>query len=334
MGAFHSVSRMLRGTLACMVLVLLLGSGVAHAQGVANRLPAMTKIKALSVPYFALEFIAAEREFFKKYNLDVEFVTQVAQGTAGIPAILAGHVQTGQGYGASTILQSRAGGANIVAVYAGITSTYGDFRFYTLADSGIKSAKGLIGKTFGISNFGTYADIALLAYLAKESVDVSQLKRLSVPLPSMCQALLARQIDVVAMYSLFYIPCEKENPGKVVMLAKDSDAIAPAAKLYSSYVFTEDYMRDNPGVVRAYVAALREAADFVNKNGETAKQIIAKRTGLPADRLFVPTFAKDGCFDMGAAADWVKVMETHNAIKPGSVTPTGWVTNRFNDACK
>ncbi|MBM3347868.1 MAG: hypothetical protein FJY55_15455, partial [Betaproteobacteria bacterium] len=124
----------LRTMLAC-AMMLLLGSGVAQAQTVANRLPAMTKIKALSVPYFALEFIAADRDFFKKYNLDVEFVTQVAQGVAGIPALLAGHVQTGQGFGASTILQSRAGGANIVAVYAGITSTYGDFRFYTLADS-------------------------------------------------------------------------------------------------------------------------------------------------------------------------------------------------------
>ena len=333
MGTFKWSGSNLIRALACAMMVLL-GSSVAQAQTVANRLPAMTKIKALSVPYFALEFIAADRDFFKKYNLDVEFVTQVAQGTAGIPAILAGHVQTGQGSGASTILQARAGGANIVAVYAGITSTYGDFRFYTLADSGIKSAKGLIGKTFGINNLGTYADIALLAYLAKESIDVSQLKRLAVPLPSMCQALLAKQVDVVAMYSLFYIPCERENPGKVVMLAKDSDAIAPAARLYSAYVFTEEYIRDNPGVVRAYVAALRDAADYVNKNGEAAKQIIATRTKIPADRLFVPTFAKDGCIDVGAAAEWVKVMETHNAIKPGSVSPTGWVTNRYNDACK
>ena len=153
---YRLLSRSMRG----LTLLALLASTAVFAQGkVDPKLPSMTKIKSLSVPYFALEFIAAERDMFKKYNLDVEFVTQVAQGAAGIPAIVAGHVQTGQGFGIPPILQARAGGARVTAVYAGITSTYGDFRFYTLADSGIKNAKGLAGKSFGINNFGTYADI-------------------------------------------------------------------------------------------------------------------------------------------------------------------------------
>ena len=312
-----------------------LASAPVHAQGGPNpKLPSMTKIKALSVPYFALEFIAAERDFFKKYNLDVEFVTQVAQGSAGIPAIVAGHVQTGQGFGAPPILQARAGGARVTAVYAGITSTYGDFRFYTLADSGIKSAKGLVGRSFGINNFGTYADIALLAYLAKDAIDVTKVRRLTVPLPSMCQALLSKQVDAVAMYSLFYVPCEKDNAGKVVVLAKDSDAIPAAARLYSAYVFADDYIRDNPGVIRAYVAAMRDAADYVNKNAEASKQIIAKRTGISTDKMVVPTFAKDGCIDTTAAAEWVNVMVAHKAIQAGAIAPTIWVTNSFNGACK
>jgi ABC-type nitrate/sulfonate/bicarbonate transport system substrate-binding protein len=320
---------LLAGALGC------LAPSLAPAQGAADpKLPAMTKIKALSVPYFALEFIAADRDLYKKYNLDVEFVTQVAQGAAGIPAIVAGHVQTGQGFGVPPILQARAGGARVTAVYAGITSTYGDFRFYTLADSGIKTAKQLVGRSFGINNFGTYADIALLAFLAKDSVDVSQVRRLTVPLPTMCQALLSKQVDAVAMYSLFYVPCEKDNAGKVVVLAKDSDAIPAAAKLYSAYVFADDYIRENPGVVRAYIAAMRDAADYVNKNAEAAKQIITKRTGITADKMIVPTFAKDGCIDTQAAAQWVDVMVAHKAIAAGSASPTNWVNNSLNGACK
>jgi ABC-type nitrate/sulfonate/bicarbonate transport system substrate-binding protein len=321
-------SALVAGVMACMA------SQAALAQGGTNsRLPSMTKIKSLSVPYFALEFIAAERDLFKKYNLDVEFVTQVAQGSAGIPAIVAGHVQTGQGFGVPPILQARAGGARVTAVYAGITSTYGDFRFYTLADSGIKTAKGLAGKSFGINNFGTYADIALLAFLAKDKVDVSQVRRLTVPLPAMCQALLSKQVDAVAMYSLFYVPCEKENAGKVVVLAKDSDAIPAAAKLYSAYVFADDYIRENPGVVRAYIAGMRDAADYVNKNPDAARDIISKRTKIPADKIVVPTFAKNGCIDTQAAGDWVGVMVQHKAIAAGSASPTNWVNNSLNTAC-
>ncbi len=328
---YRLLSRSMRG----LTLLALLASTAVFAQGkVDPKLPSMTKIKSLSVPYFALEFIAAERDMFKKYNLDVEFVTQVAQGAAGIPAIVAGHVQTGQGFGIPPILQARAGGARVTAVYAGITSTYGDFRFYTLADSGIKNAKGLAGKSFGINNFGTYADIALLAFLAKDKVDLTQVRRLTVPLPAMCQALLSKQVDAVAMYSLFYVPCEKDNAGKVVVLAKDSDAIPAAAKLYSAYVFADDYIRENPGVVRAYIAAMRDAADFVNKNPDASKQIITKRTGITADKMVVPTFAKDGCIDTTAAAAWVGVMVAHKAIPEGSASPTNWVNNSLNGACK
>jgi ABC-type nitrate/sulfonate/bicarbonate transport system substrate-binding protein len=334
MNGFFRSSRSALAAALAVGIAALAATPAVHAQGATNaRLPSMTTIKSLSVPYFALEFIAAERDLFKKYNLDVEFVTQVAQGSAGIPAIVAGHVQTGQGFGVPPILQARAGGARVTAVYAGITSTYGDFRFYTLADSGIKTAKQLAGKSFGINNFGTYADIALLAFLAKDSVDVSQVRRLTVPLPSMCQALLSKQVDAVAMYSLFYVPCEKENAGKVVVLAKDSDAIPAAAKLYSAYVFADDYIRENPGVVRAYIAGMRDAADYVNKNPDAARDIIAKRTKIPADKIVVPTFAKNGCIDTQAAAEWVKVMVQHKAMPEGSASATNWVNNSLNGAC-
>jgi ABC-type nitrate/sulfonate/bicarbonate transport system substrate-binding protein len=320
---------------------ILLGAGLALAIGAAApafaqdaRLPSVTKIKALTVPYFALEFIAQDEGLYKKYNLEVEFVTQVAQGAAGIPAIVSGQVQTGQGFGAGPIVQALAGGAKVTAVMAGITSTYGDFRLYASADSGIKSAKDLVGKSFGINNIGTYADIALLSYLGNAGVDVGQVRRVAVPLPTMCQALLSKQVDAVAMYSLFYVPCEQDNPGKLTMLAKDSDAIPAAGRLYSAYVFAEDYIKQNPGVVRAYVAAMTDAIDFVEKNPAAAKKIIATRMKIDESKLLVPTFAKNGCIDTGAASEWVDVMEKHKAVEAGKVAKTGWATNAYNAKCR
>ena len=306
----------------------------AFAQDRAERLPSPATVKALTVPYYALEFIAADEGIFKAYNLDVQFVTQVAQGAAGIPAIVSEQVQTAQGYGVNAILQARAGGAKVTAVYAGITSTYGDFRFYTLEESGIKTAKDMAGKSFGINNLGTYADIALQVFLTDAGMKIEQVRRTTVPLPSMCQALLSKQIDIVAMYSGFYVPCEKLNPGKLHVLAKDSDAILPARSLYSAYVFSDDYIKANPAVVRAYVAALREAAAMVEKDPARTTAIISKRMGVAPDMLLVPTFAKGGCIDMKAASDWTALMVKYNAIKPGSVEGASWATNALNSACK
>ena len=298
------------------------------------KLPQMTTIKALTVPYFAPEFVAKELDFYKKYNLDVEFVTQVAQGAAGIPAIVSNQVQTGQGFGGGPILQARAGGAKVTAVVSGITSTYGDFRLYVRSDSGISSAKDLKGKTVAINNVGSYADIMVQSFMGNGGLTESDVRRLPVPLPSMCQALMSGQVQAVALYSLFYVPCEKEHGDKIKVLAKDSEAIPAAAKLYSAYVFADDYIKQNPAVIRAYVAAMRDAMDFINKNPDKAKEIVAKRTGFKIENLLVPTFAPNGCVDKQAASDWVKVMEKYNAIKPGAVNGSEWVTNDFNPACR
>jgi ABC-type nitrate/sulfonate/bicarbonate transport system substrate-binding protein len=326
MSCFKSVAATVVG------LGIALGAAGAFAQDA--KLPTMTKMKALTVPYFALEFIAQDEGLYKKYNLDVEFVTQVAQGAAGMPAIVSGQVQTMQGNGMGSILQALAGGAKVTVVMAGITSTYGDFRLYTAADSGIKSAKDLVGRSFGINNIGSYADIALLAYLGNGGVDVSQVRRISVPLPTMCQALLSKQVDAVAMYSLFYVPCEQDNPGKLTVLAKDSDTIPVAARLYSAYTFADDYIKQNPAVIRAWVAAMTDAIDFVEKNPAAAKKIVATRMKIDESKLLVPTFAKNGCVDLGAASEWVGVMEKYKAVEAGKVQTTGWATNQYNARCR
>ena len=309
----------------------LLADGSAHAQSA--KLGSPTPIKMLSVPYFSPELIAQDRGFFKKYNLEVEFVKQVAQGTAGIPAIVANHVQTGQGFGAPPIIQALAGGPEVTAIFAGIVSTDGDFRLYALADSGIKTAQDVVGKTVGIHNFGSYADYALRGFVHKSGIGIDQVKRLTVPLPTMCQALLSKQVDIVAMYSLFYIPCVRQNPGKLHLLAKDNEGLPASAFLYSAYVFSNDYIKERPDVVRAFVAALNDATGFVQGNPDAAKEIISKNTGISADLLTVPTFAKGGCVSTKAASDWVKVLTEFDAIKAGSVDSTGWVSNSFNPNC-
>lgn len=297
------------------------------------KLKKLTPFKMLMVPYFSPEQIAKDQGFFKKYNLDVELVKQVGHGVRGMQAMIAGHVPTGQGWGAPPTIQALAGGAKITTVLAGIISTDGDFRLYSRAGSGVKTAKDLIGKTVGIHNPGSYADYILAGYVKGAGLDLAKVRRLTVPLPSMCQALLSKQVDAVALYSLFYVACTRKNPGKLHLLAKDNDALPPSARLYSAYTFTTEYTEKNPDIVRAFIAGMKDAMAFIDKNPEAATKIIAKRTGLPENLLLIPKFAKGGCIDAAAAADWVKILTDLDVIKAGSVKPTGWFTNKFNPGC-
>ncbi len=330
----HALSRcrrVVRFALPALAGALLLAGGPAGAQDA--KLKKLTPFKMLMVPYFSPEQIAKDQGFFKKYNLDVELVKQVGHGVRGMQAMIAGHVPTGQGWGAPPTIQALAGGAKITTVLAGIISTDGDFRLYSLAGSGVTSAKDLIGKTVGIHNAGSYADYILAGFVKGAGQDLSKVRRLTVPLPSMCEALLTKQVDAVALYSLFYIACTRKNPGKLHLLAKDNDALPPSARLYSAYTFTTEYTEKNPDIVRAFVAGMKDAMAFIDKNPEAAKKIIAKRTGLPENLLLIPKFAKGGCIDAGAAADWIRILTDLGAIKAGSVKPAGWFTNRFNPGC-
>ena len=149
----------------------------------------------------------------------------------------------------------------------------------------------------------------------------------------MCQALLTEQVDLVAMYSLFYIACDRQNPGKLFLLAKDNEGLPASSQLYSAYVFANDYIEERPDVIRAFIAAMSDATKFIEDNPEAAKIIIAEQTGISADLLLVPSFAMGGCVDADAAAEWVRTLTDFEAIRAGSVASEGWFTNRFNPNC-
>jgi sulfonate transport system substrate-binding protein len=296
------------------------------------KLPTPTTIKMLKVPYFALEQIAADRGFFTKYNLNVDFVTQVVQGIAGIPAIVSNQVQTGQGFGVPTPILAMAGGAKLKIVFAGGLSDYGDYRMYTKVGSGINKPADMVGKTFGVVNLGAYPDLALQVWLFKNKVNLSQVKRVSVPLPSMCDALVRGQVDAAMMYSLYWKQCEAANGSQLKEWFKDSEVL-PSAKLYEAYVFTEDYIKSNPAIVRAWVAGMKDASAFVKKNPNGAKDIIAKVTGISADLLIPQNQPPGNCVNPKAVAQWVTLMTNYGSIQRGSVDPKTIYTNQFNPGC-
>jgi len=291
-----------------------------------------TKLKMLSVPYFALERIAADQGFFEKNNLDVEFVDQTQQGLAGIQALIAGQVDTGQGFGAFVPIEVNARDGSVKAVVSGATSDYGENRFYVMNDSGIQDCPDLKGKKVGIIAPGSMGDIALKAYLNGCGLTAKDVDVVSVPANSMCSSLTHGQVDVVGMLSLSWGPCEKEQGEKVRQLFADKDVL-PTDKLYSAYDFTDTFIDEHPDVVRAFVASIKEAADYVKANPDASKEIIAEVTQIPADLLVVPNYPPGNCIDPEAADEWVSTLETIGDVPEGAVAPGSWYTNEFNADC-
>jgi ABC-type nitrate/sulfonate/bicarbonate transport system substrate-binding protein len=288
----------------------------------------------LTVPYFALEQIAAHEGLFAKNGLDVTLVSQTAQGTAGVQAVVAGHADTAQGVTYSAILQAREGSAPIKAVVSGYLSTADrpNYKFYVLKGSKIQSPADLVGARIGIPSLGTSADFYVQSYLADHNIPLNKVTRVAVPPAQMESALLTGQVDVAGLYDVFYAHLETTSMDKVRLLFTNADTSLPGEGT-SVYFFTEDFMRSKPSVVKQFVTAMKDAAKFVETNRDQSKKVIARATNLNLDNVLIPKYPKGLCLSKDASNKWGQVMLSLGALKSSSTIGADGITNQFNPDC-
>lgn len=311
------------------------GTGTTAAAGDTTAAAASgetTKLRMLSVPYFGLERIASDQGIFERNGLDVEYVDQTQQGLAGIQAVLAGQVDTGQSFGAFVPIETNARGGRLRAVVSGATSSYGENRFYVKSDSPIARCEDFAGRKVGIIAPGSMGDIVLKAYLERCDLTTRDVEVISVPANAMCTSLARGQVDVMGMLSTSWGPCEEARGDSIRELFADKDVL-PTDTLYSAYDFTDRFIAENPATVRSFVAAIKEAAAFVEANPDEAREIIATTTRIPAELLVVPEYPEGNCIDRAAAGEWVTALERIRDIEPGSVAADAWYTNEHNPDC-
>jgi ABC-type nitrate/sulfonate/bicarbonate transport system substrate-binding protein len=338
-----------RSFVAALLAVLALGATIgtnamaktkpttAAAPSTASlRLKQHTRITSLLVPYFGLEHIAAARGFFQKYNLTVAFIPTV-QGAGALPAIVSGQAQTLQSSTALTYLLAINAGVPVTGVASGYVDSnkYDVVRFITTVNSNIHTAQDLVGKTIGMPATISYYSMALDAWLMKNGVQPSQVNVIAVPPLNEAAALLSGQIDVAAMGDVYYTAAQAgPDAYHYRTLFTDKDAIPAARQMVTAYVFRNDYIQAHPDVVRAYVAALKDAANFVKTDPIGAKQIISTVTGVAPQYIPIPYYPAGLCLDLSASAAYPPIMVQLGLIKDGLITSgSQWLTNKFNPGC-
>lgn len=251
------------------------GTGAA-ALGLPAGAQTLTKIRALAVPndVSAEPYYALDRGIFKKVGLDAD-VSSLGNGSEIMAALIGGQVEFGSA-GTTTICIGREQGLPIVAVapagaYSAKNRTHG---LVVRADSPIRSAKDLIGKTIAVVALKAgIADVATHAYFAKEGVDFTLVQQLEVPYSAMGATLLAGRVDAIDLdqpwlSSVLALPNTR-------FLAAVFDVIAPVW-VEGAYITTESYAKANPAIVRKFADAIALAAAWANKNGPAAWDVLDK----------------------------------------------------------
>jgi NitT/TauT family transport system substrate-binding protein len=231
-------------------------------------------------------FLALDHAFFKDAGLDVNVAAMVG-GAAVAPALASGALNIGWS-NVVTIYQGHLQGFDYKFIANGAINKRGTndvFGVQVAADSPIKTAKDLEGKTCASNTLRNIIHVSGLHWIDANGGDSSKVKWIELPFPQMEPALVNKQIDAfVAVEPFVTVPARVNKKTKV--LGYPLGGIAPRL-LIASYFGSEAWIDKNPDTVKAFVTALNKGIDAHNANLEEAKTTIAKHTGLK------PEFLKD-----------------------------------------
>lgn len=260
----------------------------------------------ICVPRFHEEFLtvamleAQDQGFFKKQDLNVEFVTEMGSNSPNgkqsrLPVDLKTAVVNDKGV--ARRVGSKDGGcqfgSSVIESYMFDTDTavrdttqplfvsmYGekyDTHLVTAANSPIKSIKDLKGKRIRIGQLPTH--IAIRKILAEEGLDI---KDVELDLKTQSVDVLAKLESGYFAAAITYVPTMPYMmaSGKVRVLKSNIvKSYVQTAVPHSLAVVNREFAAQNPEVVKRFTLALQDAQNFLARNPSEAIYVFQRHAG-------------------------------------------------------
>ena len=145
------------------------------------------------------------------------------------------------------------------------------------ADSPIKTAADMNGKTLGVSAIDDLYTVGIKYWIDKNGGNSATLKIIELPTSAVPAALDLNRIDAGGTST----PQLQEamSTGKYRILAHMFDAIAPLF-MYTGWFSTIDYVKNNRKTVEAFSRAVRQSALYVNDHHQQTIEMLAKFSSI------------------------------------------------------
>ncbi len=238
----------------------------------------MTPVRAAYIPVITWlpAWVAKEKGYFAKHGLDVTL--GVAQNLSVLPGT-AGRQFEFVPSTAPDLIKAVGNGLDVVAVAASVFETEDNpsTRLIVTKDSGIHSAKDLVGKLVATPTIGGVIHVSVLYWLKKNGVDPSSVRAVEVPFPNMADQLKAKRVDAVETVEPFAGALLKA--GNISL----TDPLLSAGKevLFPFWIAQGAWARAHGDTITAWKASLDDAIVFIKENPEEARKIVAQYTKLP-----------------------------------------------------
>ncbi len=219
-------------------------------------------------------WMAKETGLFTKNGLDVQ--TVFLTGTAPIMALISGDTPISQIAGIG-IVNSALGGSDAVMIAGGTVT----LDWWLMSRPEIKSPEQLKGGSVAISSFGTASDfVARFALRRIGLVPEKDVFLVQLGDPVMRQA----AVESNRVQATVHVP-----PSTFMAQKKGFNVLADVAALGLAYqhtgvATTRRFIKEHPGIVRAYVRSHLEAVYRLKTDRETGIKVLAKYMGGLKDR--------------------------------------------------
>jgi NitT/TauT family transport system substrate-binding protein len=259
---------MTRARLVGLLTLLVIG-----ALALPGRSQGLTTVHVMTVPIDAGAevYYAKEMGFFTKAGLDVD-IQPAANGGAAAAAVAGNAIDIG--YSDMVSIASGFGRSVPFVVLAPAAlhdAAMPNNQLVVAAGSPIRTAKDLNGKTIAGSGLGTISGYAPRAWIEANGGDLTSVKFVELPFPSMQPALDAGRIDAANIAEPFLNAAAKTDR----VIASPYDAVAKNF-LISAFFTNAGWAKDHPDVIDRFVSAMRETAVWANANHAKSLDILLK----------------------------------------------------------
>lgn len=226
----------------------------------------------------AAMFYAMKTGMYQRGGLDVQYVT-TNSGDAATTAVIAGVYEIGVTSLIPVFSAHLHDVPIILAVPQAVYTPENPFGLLQVAaDSPIRNARDLNGKTIGCFGLGDLDQLATSEWVDKNGGDASTLKFAEIPFGASADALVQHRID--AMILIEPILDAALAAGKTRTIGDAYGAI-DSRFLITAYIARPDWLSAHADVARRFRMITEKANAFANTHSAETAPISAQETGIP-----------------------------------------------------
>lgn len=262
-----------RVTSIALLLLFAVAAGLLAGCGSGTGAPKVVRVGFLRNDMHQLAYyVAREKGFFIEQGLDVREGGTFNAGPEEMSAFSAGELDMGYVGAAPAITFASQGMADVkIVAQANMIGS----SIVVRPGLDVADVAGLKGRTVAIPGFSTMQDFILHKALAEAGIDPTELKIIVVKPPEMIASLAGGQIDAAVVWEPYPTMAVSQNAGRVLITSAKVLPHHPCCMV----VVDSKFLKDNPDVVKRFIAAHKKATDYINSNKLEAADMAHLFTG-------------------------------------------------------